>query len=72
MFKSLFVFCCYYCCRCFNFILRTIFQDIKYEVHFVQYYSYSINDVQDFITFLKSGRFDIQGFSKTACRALSR
>lgn len=34
--------------------------------------THSINDVQDFITFLKSGRFDIQRFSKAACRALSR
>ena len=34
--------------------------------------THSINDVQEFITFLKSGRFDIQGFYETACRALSR
>ena len=71
MFKSLFVFCCY-CCCCFNFILTTIFQDIKYGVHFVHCFSYSVNDVHDFVTFLKGGRFNIQRFSKTPCRALLR
>lgn len=72
MFKSL-----YFLLLMLSLLFKFYFKD-HFPGHQVwspsfHYYSYSsINYVQDFITFLKSGRFDIQRFSKTTCRALSR